>query len=180
MHEIFSSFLTGTPTSRTSTWAINLETSSPAFKRIGHFSDSFYYAALRIVASANGTYTLKSRSSIDTFACLYGGAFNPFDTNTNLLQIDDDKGGQQQFRLRTTMQSPIPFILAVTTNSPSITGAVTIQATGPGDVSFRQGKQGLTNFRQISSCHSRDECKYEIVYEPILSNTYRTQNSFRA
>ena len=98
----------------------------------------FYYKAIQVTGSVNGYYTFKSVSGIDMYGCLYQGYFNDQNPNMNLLNCNDDSGGNQQFSIifRISFQSN-NYILVATTYAQNITGNFTIVVTGPANVNFQ-------------------------------------------
>ncbi|CAF4671913.1 unnamed protein product, partial [Rotaria sp. Silwood2] len=76
---------------------------------------SKYYQAIQVIAYTSGTYSLASSSSMDTYGYLYGGTFDPFNTNYNLLAQNDDQGGNNQFQMIVDLQAGVPYTLVFTT-----------------------------------------------------------------
>ena len=92
--------------------------------------------AIRVTASASGTYTFVGDSIFDSYACLYHESFNLSQPMSNKLVCDDDSGPDDDFQLTTTMRPSQSMILVVTTFHASETGSFTVQVNGPGRVTL--------------------------------------------
>ncbi|CAF1224050.1 unnamed protein product [Adineta ricciae] len=116
-----------------SLYRIDLNSASPMFSRPNSNSlNSFYYAALRIAANANGMHTFVSIGSVDAYACLYSGDFSSTSPSINLMRCDDDSGGNsQQFRIEEYLVQYRTYVLVVTTYSSGVVGSISINARGP-------------------------------------------------
>ena len=90
--------------------------------------------AIRVTASASGTYTFAGDSIFDSYACLYHESFNPSQPMSNKLVCDDDSGPDDDFQLTATMRPSQSMILVVTTFHPSETGSFTVQVHGAAQV----------------------------------------------
>ena len=114
-----------------------LTNSSQMYCRQGNcVSLMFYYEAIEINVTMTGNYTILCNSTKDTYGYIYNNSFDPSFPNQNLLSFNDDGGGDQQFIFRTFLQTITQYILVVTTNRVSVTGAFSIIATGPELLSF--------------------------------------------
>ncbi|CAF3209397.1 unnamed protein product [Rotaria sp. Silwood2] len=106
---------------------------------------SKYYQAIQVIVYTSGTYSLASSSSMDTYGYLYGGTFDPFNTNYNLLAQNDDQGGNNQFQMIVDLQAGVPYTLVFTTYQENVIGPFSVIAAGPGYVqmvssnTFEQG-----------------------------------------
>ena len=92
---------------------------------------SFYYGAFTVVAPISGTYFFGSNSGMDTYGYLYDG---PFDANvsiTNVVNWDDDSGGNSQFKFSYILRANATYILIATTYAPGVLGAYTVYVSGP-------------------------------------------------
>lgn len=67
--------------------------------------------------------TLKSESSIDTFAYLYQTNFDPTSPFGYLVAYDDESNGNGQFQLSFSLSGGEVYYLVVTTKNPDVTGS---------------------------------------------------------
>ena len=67
--------------------------------------------------------TLKSESSIDTFAYLYQTNFDPTSSLGYLVAYDDEGIGNGQFQLSFSLNGGEVYYLVVTTKIPDVTGS---------------------------------------------------------
>ena len=73
---------------------------------------------------------------MDMFGYIYNNVFNPLNLTQNLIEYDDDNGGNAQFLFSINLQSTVRYILVATTYGPNVTGAFGISALGPGNVTY--------------------------------------------
>lgn len=107
-----------------------LSSNNPKFVRPGAFDSDFYYNAIQMLTNTTGTYTIKSRSLIDTYGCLYDQVFYPSNTSQNQIACDDDSAGSYQFEIVESLRSNRTYILVVTTSDRSVIGQYSIVITG--------------------------------------------------
>ena len=117
----------------TTSYSGALTAGSLTYSRTG-FAPGFFYEPIRVTVSVTGEYDIQSISNIDAFGCLYRSAFNPFNPLASLVLQDDSGGGRGQFRITTTLQAGITYILVFTTYSPNEQGPFTVTVTGPARV----------------------------------------------
>ena len=79
---------------------------------------------------------LQATVPMDTFGCFYSNSFDPSNPSQNLIEHDDDSGGQGQFRITVTLIYGYTYVLVVTTHLSSNTGTFSITALGPASVIF--------------------------------------------
>ncbi len=89
-----------------------------------------------MIVGTTGTYNITSLSKMDTWGFLYNGTFYPFESSVNLATLDDDNGGNNQFKLTVFLQAGVPYTLVVSTNSPNVTGSFSVVGSGPDYVYF--------------------------------------------
>ena len=122
-----------------------LNSTGPTFSRpCGVSNSNYYYQAIRVTVSISGMYSFTSKSSMDTYGCLYETMFYPSSPYTNLLVCDDNTGDDQPFLINYNFENTRIYILVVTTSLSSVTGRYSIIATGLDSVS-------MTEFPVISS-----------------------------
>jgi hypothetical protein len=119
-----------------STYTSQLNTTSETFSRDQCALLTYYYEAIRVRVSIDGYYLFCSNSSIDTYGYIYHTAFDPFDLSSDLLADDNDGCDNQQFRLCLHLQTNTTYILVVTTNAPSMTGALSVTVVRGAEVAF--------------------------------------------
>ncbi len=73
---------------------------------------------------------------MDTYGYIYDSSFDPAFPTINLLALDDNTGGNDQFKFGNVFPSLANWILVVTTFSPGVTGAFSIFASGPALLGF--------------------------------------------
>jgi hypothetical protein len=120
-----------------STYSDALTLNSETFSRDGNSGSVYYYNAIEVQVTTTGTYTFKSSSSLDTYGYLYQRNFDPSYPSSSLMSYDDDSAGSSQFQFANNLRSDIKYILVVTTYGQSTTGAFSIIASGPDDISFK-------------------------------------------
>ncbi|CAF0968915.1 unnamed protein product [Adineta ricciae] len=124
------------PMQITSQYSSSLKPNDSQFSRhFGTKNKAYYYKAVLLNASFSGSYQVKSISKIDLYGYLYSGYFVSKMPSVNLLQYDDDSGGNQQF-LFDAWLTPDNYTLVVTTYSGNVTGPFSLAITGPGTVVF--------------------------------------------
>jgi hypothetical protein len=100
------------------------------------FAPLYYYQAFILNVSVTDYYTFTSNSNMDTFGQLYNSSFLPGTPSQNLIASNNDDGGNQQFSLYLLLNALATYILVVRTNTPGVTGAFSISATGSASISF--------------------------------------------
>jgi hypothetical protein len=96
----------------------------------------YYYKAIDISVSSTGYYIIVSNNSMDTYGYLYTNTFDPTFSDAPSIAIDNDSGGNGQFRFLIQLQAMVSYILVVTTSEPNITGSFTITGIGLTSISF--------------------------------------------
>ena len=99
---------------------------SARYNRIDGVSPFYYFQALRINVSMSGYYAFVSNSSIDTYGYLYNGTFDPYNPTLNLLQRNDDSGGNAQFLINVSLMNTGSYFLVATTYSPNRTASFSV------------------------------------------------------
>ncbi len=61
------------------------------------------------------TYSLASATDLDTRGYLYNDTFGPLSPSVNLIQEDDNNGGNRQFKLTAFLQTGVPYTLDIST-----------------------------------------------------------------
>ena len=126
-----------TPWSFQSTYSSAWTTGSKSYCRTNcEVSYYYYYEAIQVRVDTPGTFSLESKSSIDTYGYLYNNSFDPLSSSSNLLFQDDEGGRNGQFKLTFFFVPDIIYILVVTTFNPHETGLFSVSASGPGSVTF--------------------------------------------
>jgi hypothetical protein len=105
-------------------------------RRASSTSDEYYYDAITMNVFVSGTYSLTSRSSIDTYGYIYNNSFYPNNPEQNLLSMNDDGGDNKQFKFTIFLQPEITYILVVTTYSTEVTGSFLVVSSGPALITF--------------------------------------------
>ncbi len=124
------------PTNFISNYSSELTTGDGTLSRPGTTSSGYYYKAIQIAVGTAGIYNLTSYSGMDTFGFLYNGNFNPSYPTENLIIQNDEKGGNNQFKLTAFLQPGVLYTLVVSTFLPDITGSFSVVASGPANVYF--------------------------------------------
>ena len=119
-----------------STFTSQLNTISETFSRDHCASLTYFYEAVRINVTIDGYYMFCSNSSIDTYGYIYRSTFDPFDLSSALFADDNDGCDSQQFRLCVYLQTNTTYILVVTTNAASVTGAFSVTVVRGAEVTF--------------------------------------------
>ncbi|CAF2105908.1 unnamed protein product [Rotaria magnacalcarata] len=116
----------------------DLTIGSPTYARMNGFGTNYYYEQIEATVSIAGFYTFKCTSVLDTFATIYGGSYNASSNppQTPILVVDDENNDNWEFSFSITFGNPGTITVLVTTYSPGVTGAYTIDASGPSDVNF--------------------------------------------
>jgi hypothetical protein len=115
-----------------------LTVNSETFRRLGGIDDNYYYEAFEVTVPMDGNYILQSKSSIDTFGCLYKENFYSNSPSLNALICDDDIGGNDQFQLNLHFNSNTRYILIITTVNLFTTGNYTLLISGLNRVNIIQ------------------------------------------
>jgi hypothetical protein len=98
----------------------------------------FLYETIQVSVTVNGSYSLNSDSSVDLYGYVYRNSFDPLKPSENKLIEDDQSGCAVQFKLVLHLQIDTTYILVVTTYHPGVTGALSIVASGPNNVTFKR------------------------------------------
>ncbi|CAF1581378.1 unnamed protein product [Rotaria magnacalcarata] len=113
---------------------------SPTYTRMNGFGTNYYYEQIEVTVSIAGVYTFKCTSVIDTFATIYGGSYNASSDRLKppILVVDDESDDNWEFSFAINFGYPGIITVLVTAYSPGVTGAYTIDASGPSNVNFVQ------------------------------------------
>jgi hypothetical protein len=134
---IFVFHSVATPWSAQSTYSSAWTTESQSYCRTScEVSYYYYYEAIQVRVGTHGTFSLTSKSSIDTYGYLYNSSFDSFSPSLNLLLQDDEGGNNGQFKLTCFLEPDVIYILVATTFYPNATGLFSISASGSGSVTF--------------------------------------------
>ena len=138
--------------------------SSRNFTRFGTITSGYSYETFDVTVSTTGSYIFRSDSGIDTYGYLYSAVFYPAYTSMNLLSLDDDSGGNNQFQFTVSLQTNTKYILVPTTSNPLLIGSYSVIASGPGTVNFLKTNitsiytPTTTTTRRSEYCISFDYC----------------------
>jgi len=124
------------PTITASNYSSALTTADRMYMRPGSANSDHYYEAIQIIVNRAGIYDITSLSGMDTLGFLYDGPFNPSNSSWNLLEKDDDNGGNNQFKLTAYLEAGVRYTLVVSTYGSRITGSFSVVTTGPGNVQY--------------------------------------------
>ena len=110
---------------------------SASYCRTGYCPSSlYYYEAIMINVHTTGDYSISSNGTLNTYGYLYNDTFDPTYPSNNLLQMDDNGGGSNQFKISMVLSTMVDYILVVTTSRPSAKRAFSIIVQGPAVVSL--------------------------------------------
>lgn len=93
-----------------------------------------HYHLLNLYITASGMYNITSVSTMDTYGCLFSGAFNLTNGISGDGLCDDDAGGNSQFRILLQLEAGKNYTLLFTTYAERITGPYNVIVTGPASV----------------------------------------------
>ena len=119
-----------------------------------HRQTIYYYEAIQLIVKRTDSYTVTSKSSIDTYGYIYRNNFYPYSPSLNIIVEDDDSGGNRDFKLTSSLQAGAAYILVVTTFSPGVTGSFGIVTSNPGMIDF-------IPLNNPSSDHTNDDVTYQ-------------------
>lgn len=109
-----------------------------------------------MTVTETGRYSLGTNSTIDTYGYIYKNRFDPADPFVNLISEDDQSYRNNQFKIVTSLQINITYILVVTTYSPNVTGMFTVIVIGPNNVKFNHISKYSNNsfhaYQRIIKC----------------------------
>ena len=143
---------------------------NPTFSRDQQQSGKRYsYEAIEFNVSTMGTYTLTSKSQVNTYGYIYDRKFNPSHPDFNLIVQDDDSDGEGQFKIVVLLHPGHRYVLVATTSSPEVTGKFSIVSSGPTAVNVRSksGKRMLTNAK-ASKYRANTILPYEHIFKSSL------------
>ncbi|CAF3430878.1 unnamed protein product [Rotaria sp. Silwood1] len=127
-------------TNVSSSWTSN----SPTYHR-PNGSRCSYYGTFDLSVPKSGFYSISGNSAIDTYGYLYSGCFIPTSPDSNLLNSDDDSGGNGQFRLVMYLEPDVLYILVTTTYAGDDIGPYTVIVSGSTEVNLVQTNNGSTS-----------------------------------
>jgi hypothetical protein len=118
-----------------------LNVENPTYCRLGKkcSEPNFYYQAIQINASSNGSYTIASDSTIKIRVYAYRNSFNSSNPGQNLASKADDRdtsSEEKPSQLKLVLHSQYISILVVTTEKPRKVGQFAVTAIGPGAITF--------------------------------------------
>ena len=99
---------------------------------------------------------------MNTYGYIYNNSFNALEPAANIIAIDDDGAGNNQFLFNIFINTSRRYILVVTTYSPYITGPFSIIAIGMGSVTFSPidvSSKNMMHFRELLSLKKNHEKK---------------------
>ncbi|CAF4084707.1 unnamed protein product, partial [Adineta steineri] len=134
----------------------------------------FYYEAVQISVSMTGIYTIVSTSNMDSKGYIYGNNFNASFPDENLLFVDDNMAGHEQFMLTVILDAMINYILIVTTYSKSVIGTFSIIGLGSDLIYFSPINVATTGIYTIFSNGTIKTCGY--LYNDTLNPLFPDQN----
>ncbi|CAF1088909.1 unnamed protein product [Adineta steineri] len=146
---------------------------SPMYFRDRNSSSTslFYYEAIQISVSMTGIYTIVSNSNMDSKGYIYRNNFNASFPDENLLFIDDNMAGHEQFMLTVILDAMINYILVVTTYSESVMGTFSIIGLGSDLVYFSPIKTSPIQSNYISTWSFRNQL-YVRAQSPWPTTSY--------
>ncbi|CAF4358460.1 unnamed protein product, partial [Adineta steineri] len=86
--------------------------------------------AIQMSVSMTGIYTIVSNSNMDSKGYIYKNSFNASFPDENLLFVDNNMAGHEQFMLTVILDAMINYILVVTTYSENVMGTFSIIGLG--------------------------------------------------
>ncbi len=119
-----------------SIYSSELTTNSSRYDRRINSTLNYFYESIELNVNTTGNYRFVSQSYIDTYGYIYQGNFNPSYPSMNILEEDDQNGGNNQFRIIVNLRSESKYILVFTTYIEDITGPFSIVSYGPDQVQF--------------------------------------------
>lgn len=161
-----------------STYTSAFHRTSPTYASKRCSTSKFYYQALQIDVAVSGRYSIWSRSSLNIHGFLYRDAFDPIDPSLNLIERDSGSCGDGQFRLYTSLQKNITYILVVTPLDGSRVGLFSIFTVGAGNTTFARLDFSSTvqstyssELNTGSATYLRERCgKWTHHYEAVQIN----------
>ena len=93
-----------------------------------------HHHLLNLYITTSGMYNITSVSTMDTYGCLFSGAFNLTHGISGNSSCDDDAGGNGQFRILLQLEAGKNYTLLFTTYAERITGQYNVIVTGPASV----------------------------------------------
>ncbi|CAF1137083.1 unnamed protein product [Adineta steineri] len=121
-----------------SKYSSELTADSQIYARTLCIKAQYYYEAIQVNVIKDGSYTILSKSRIDTYGYIYKNSFNPFNALVNLMAYNDHSCANDQFRLTVNLEVGIKYILVVTTEAAGNTGAFEIIVSGPTNASLER------------------------------------------
>lgn len=117
-----------------------LTNDSQTFRHLNHvFSIDTYYEVIQVNVLIEDTYSFKSESSFNTYGYIYKYSFDPSNLKWNLIWENDDRGGNEQFKLKICLWPDITYFLIVTSIGDVMSvGEFSIVASGPALVNFNR------------------------------------------
>lgn len=125
-------------------YSSSLTTSSPKYCRCDkkcHGQPEFYYEALQVNVTINGSYRFLSSGTMKTHVDIYKNNFNKSNPGQNLIHPIDDSSEENQFKLEVRLFAGNKYILVVTTEKRNITGKFSVTAIGSGLVTLHSLQQ---------------------------------------
>ena len=117
-----------------STYSSALTANHSQYHRYNGQSAHYFYEAIEVKVSSSDNITFISNSPTDMYGCIYNNTFDPSNSSLNLLQFNDDGGGNLQFLLKVAFEANSVYILVVTTYSPNVMTTFSVTAHGTNGV----------------------------------------------
>lgn len=97
----------------------------------GWTSVHYYYDRYRVIVPQSAYYTFTSAGGpLDAFGYFYSTVFSPNNSVGNLIGMDRNSSGTNQFKIHIALLSNFTYELVVTTFNPNRTGNYTINVYG--------------------------------------------------
>lgn len=106
----------------------------------------FYYESIQVKINTTGYYSFRSYSGMDVYGLIYRDIFDPLNPLNNQFYTDDDSESGLQFRLNIRLVGGMIYVLVVTTNKITETGAFSIVALGDNNVDFKRLSKYMYSF----------------------------------
>ena len=121
-----------------STYSSELTNNSDTYYRRSYSVVSSYYQAVQFKVIDNGPFIFYIQSEFKTLGYMYQGAFNPLNPYVNRITDGDNRCGNGQFSIRTSLKRNTTYILMVTVKSSGALGNFSIHSGGPAPLQFQR------------------------------------------
>lgn len=142
-----------------STVSSQLTASSKQFVRPNSQSGRFYYDTIQVTVPTTGPYIFRSTSpnNYNSYGFLYSSPFYPALPLLNLLTLDDNSGGGNQFRFTAVLEAGSTYILVVSSSNHLVTGSYSVIVSGAGRANLvLDTTAALTSKSHIGSRYVRE------------------------